>query len=97
MLNRDQEAKAIYSAMKESAEGRLENADLHGYFGVGMPSPLPFELNIRRQNTIPALLIKALAEKGLKQDREMAETLKQLRSLDPHGTPLKFFEMLDIL
>ncbi|MDD6683865.1 MAG: DUF5107 domain-containing protein [Clostridiales bacterium] len=97
MLNRDQEAKAIYSAMKESAEGQLENADLHGYFGVGMPSPLPFELNIRRQNTIPALLIKALAEKGLQQDREMAETLKQLRSLDPHGTPLKFFEMLDIL
>ena len=83
--------------MRAFAQDKLDNADLYGYFGVGMPSPLPFELNIQRQNTIPALLIRALAEDGLGMQAEKAETLAQLRALDPYGTPLAFFQMLGIL
>ena len=91
------EAKAEYERMLAEAEHRLENKDLYGYFGVGMPSPLPFELNIVRQNTIPALLIKALAEKGLGREEESRKTLEALKALDVYGTPLRFFEMLNIL
>ena len=96
-LGQKAQARALFEDMLRNAENRLENADLYGYFGVGMPAPLPFELNIRRQNTIPALLIKALAEDGLGREKEKAETLKQLRALDPYGTPLAFFTMLHIL
>lgn len=96
-LGRANEAKAEYERMLADAEHRLVNKDLYGYFGVGMPSPLPFELNIVRQNTIPALLIKALAEKGLGREEESRKTLEALKALDVYGTPLRFFEMLNIL
>lgn len=96
-LGRPQEARALYEAMLSNAENRLKNADLHGYFGVGMPSPLPFELNILRQNSIPALLVKALALKGLDRMDESRAALAELLELDPHGTPLAFFRALEIL
>ena len=96
-LGRMDEAKALFESMLQSAEERLQNADLYGYFGVGMPSPLPFELNIVRQNTIPALLIKTLAEDGLGREGDKAETLRRLTAMDPYGTPLAFFKMLGIL
>lgn len=96
-LGRRDEAEALYKAMLENAENRLKNADLHGYFGVGMPSPLPFEQNIRRQNSIPALLIKALALLGLGRQEESNAALDALLTLDPHGTPLAFFRTLGIL
>lgn len=96
-LGRAQEAETLYLRMLENAENRLANADLYGYFGVGMPSPLPYESDIVRQNTIPALLVKALAEKGLGREAQSRATLAQLMELDAEGTPLAFFRMLHIL
>jgi tetratricopeptide (TPR) repeat protein len=94
-LGRADEAMALYNAMLNNAENRLANKDLHGYFGVGMPSPLPFELDIERQNSIPALLVKALAEIGLGMDA--SATMETLLQLDPEGQPCAFFRMLNIL
>ena len=62
-----------------------------------MPSPLPFESDIERQNSIPALLIKALAEKGLGDDAACAQTVSQLLALDAEGQPFTFFRTLGIL
>ena len=94
-LGRSDEAKAVYTAMLNNAEDRLANKDLYGYFGVGMPSPLPFELDIERQNSIPALLVKALAETGL--GRDASATMEALLQLEPEGQPCAFFRMLNIL
>ena len=96
-LGRADDAKALYEAMLANAENRLANKDLHGYFGVGMPSPLPFELNIERQNSIPALLVKALAETGLGLKDACAATLNDLLALDAEGQPFMFFRTLGIL
>ena len=96
-LGRAGEAEALYSKMLSHAENRLENSDLHGYFGVGMPSPLPFELNIVKQNSIPALLIKALALKGLKRDQESAAAVQALEEIITDSMPLCFFKTLGIL
>ena len=96
-LGQPEQAQALFEAMLENARTRLLNRDLHGYFGVGMPSPLPFEQDILRQNSIPALLIKALALKGLGREAESSEALDELLALDPYGTPLAFFRTLGIL
>ena len=40
---------------------------------------------------------KALAEKGLGREEESRKTLEALKALDVYGTPLRFFEMLNIL
>ena len=44
-----------------------------------------------------ALLVKALAEKGLGREEQSRATLAQLMELDAEGTPLAFFRMLHIL
>jgi len=96
-LGREAEAVKVLETMLDTAEQKLANADLYGYFGVGMPAPLPFETNIIRQNTIPALLLKVLAYTGLGDTKARDEALYELENLDPHGTPLAFFKMLGIL
>ena len=83
--------------MLRDAQERLANRERYGYFGVGMPSPLPFESDIERRNSIPALLIKALAEKGLGRDADSARTVDALLALDPEGQPFAFFRTLGIL
>ena len=96
-LGRSEEARALYTAMLQNAEQRLANKSLYGYFGVGMPAPLPYESDIERQNSIPALLIKALAEKGLGRAEDCARTVADLLALDPEGQPFTFFRTLGIL
>lgn len=96
-LGREEEARSLYSAMIADAEGRLAVKDRYGYFGVGMPSPLPFESDIVRQNSIPALLIKALGEKGLGREADCEKTVAQLLSLESEGQPFAFYRALGIL
>ncbi|MBE6551389.1 MAG: DUF5107 domain-containing protein [Ruminococcaceae bacterium] len=96
-LGEEEKAKEMLNAMLKAGEAKLENADLHGYFGVGMASPLPFELDIVKRNTIDALLLKALAYKGLGNREESEKAASALREIDPYGTPFAFFGMLEIL
>ena len=96
-LGRQEKARSLYRAMLADAETRLANRKKYGYFGVGMPSTLPFESDIERQNSIPALLIKALAERGLGDDAACAQTVSQLLALDAEGQPFTFFRTLGIL
>ncbi|MGN1249051.1 MAG: tetratricopeptide repeat protein, partial [Candidatus Spyradocola sp.] len=96
-LGRGEEARALYEAMLRDAQERLANKARYGYFGVGMPSPLPFESDIVRRNSIPALLIKALAEKGLGKVADSARTVDELLALDSEGQPFAFFRALGIL
>ena len=96
-LGRADEARVLYQTMLTNAEKRLADKDLYGYFGVGMPAPLPFELNTERQNSISALLVKALAETGLHNSQARERTRSLLLSLDPQGQPLSFFQVLGIL
>ena len=96
-LGRMKEAKAIYGEMLANAEKRLAEKNLYGYFGVGMPSPLPYEQDIARQNSIPALLIKALAEKGLEKHDACSQSVSEMLELDAEGHPFTFFRTLQIL
>lgn len=96
-LGRMDEAEKLYRSMYAYAVNRLENKDLYGYYGVGMPSPLPFELDIERQNSIPALLIKALAEAGMGDKEACTHTVDELLALDGEGQPFMFYRTLGIL
>ncbi len=90
-------AQTIYAGMKESALTMLCDADLHGYFGVGMPSPSPYEQDVKRLHTIDAYVLLALGEKGLGNEDASREATAKLRAADPYNMKLRFFEMLGIL
>ena len=95
-LGRQEEAKEVYQEMISTADRQLENADLPGYFGVGMSAPLPYEQNIVRQNTINACLLKALGNKGLGNEAEYRKALHSLEELDPTNFKLSFLKMLEV-
>ena len=60
-LGLEQQAQAVIDEMHASADNAIENKDLRTYYGVGSPSPMPFEYNIERNNLKAAWSLKAFA------------------------------------
>lgn len=95
-LNEPAKAASIFAEMLRTGEEKLRNADLPGYYGVGMAAPLPYELDIRRMNAIDAHLLIALGAKGLGDAPRSEEALAALRELDPTNSKLDFLGKLDV-
>ncbi len=65
--------------MMETAEKTLSNPDLYPYFGVGSPTPMPFEYDIEKINTVEGNILKAYALLGLGRGREALRALDEAR------------------
>ncbi len=96
-LGEKRKAQAVFQEMLGTTEQRMLAADVHGYFGVGMAAPLPFEQDIARLNTAEALLLRALATKGLGDIAASKEAQNALESLDPTNMKMCFLRKLGIL
>ncbi|MBP3333368.1 MAG: DUF5107 domain-containing protein [Clostridia bacterium] len=60
-LGRESEADDVTSEMLAVADERITNSDLRTYYGVGSPSPMPFENNIVKNNLLSGYILKAFA------------------------------------
>ena len=60
-LGRTDEAQQVINEMHATADNLIENCDLRTYYGVGSPSPMPFEYDIVKQNTRAGNTLKAFA------------------------------------
>ena len=96
-LGNERKANEIFNSMLSAADTMEKNAHIHGYFGVGMAFPLPFELNIKRNNLATAYLLRALGAKGLHDNAAVEHTVKALENLDPYNVLLDHFKTLHIL
>ena len=96
-LGNVKKANGMFESMLKTADTMEKNAHIHGYFGVGMAFPLPFELNIRKNNLATAYLLRALGAKGLKNNAESELAVTALREIDPYNTVLDHFTKLNIL
>jgi tetratricopeptide (TPR) repeat protein len=94
-LGKAAEARAAFEGMVKEGRARLESCHRWGYFGVGMPSPLPSELDIERMNKIDAYLLMLLGNAGLGQP--YAQQMQALKALDPYNTKLDFFQKLELV
>ena len=83
--------------MVEAGTEQKKNAHLYGYFGVGMPSPLPFELDVKPLHLAEANLLLALGYKGLGKEAESQVALQALKEIDPWNLKLCFLEKLGVL
>ena len=90
-------ADEMLESMIETGREKIRNAHRYGYYGVGMASPLPFELDCKPVNTAEGLLLTALGMKGLGREQEAEEAVKQLEKLDPYNFKLCFIRKLGIL
>lgn len=96
-LGEKEKAKKKYESMVTAGDKLRQNAHCYGYFGVGMPSPLPFELDVKPLNLAEANLLLALGYKGLGDERSSQEILAELKDLDPWNHKLCFLNKLEIL
>ena len=62
----------------------IENKERRTYYGVGSPSPMPFEYNIEKNNLTDGHILKAFALLGLGKADEAEESIAVARDLNPN-------------
>ncbi|MDF2926584.1 MAG: Tetratricopeptide 2 repeat-containing protein [Paenibacillaceae bacterium] len=83
-LDRGGEAEAVLEEMLHAAEDLIVNKDLRPYYGVGAPTPMPFEYNIEKSNLRDGHILKAYALLGYGKFQESGKAMNTARSLDPY-------------
>ncbi len=83
-LGNKEEAYAVLDEMLASAENFIVNKDRRTYYGVGSPSPMPFEYNIEKNNLTDGNILKAFALLGYGKQDEAEQAIDIARKLNPN-------------
>ena len=84
-LMRFSQARQVLEEMLTSGEKLIRDCDLRSYYGVGSPTPMPFEYDIVRQNKVNGEILRAYALLGLGRREEAEAALSRAAGLDPHN------------
>lgn len=84
-LGRKDEAKQVLEEMLSTAQSLIDNKDMRTYYGVGSPSPMPFELDIEKHNLLAGYTLKAFALYGEEKYSEAEIALRKAEKLDPNN------------
>lgn len=93
-LGRKDEAQSVLSEMLSVAQNLIDNKDLRTYYGVGSPSPMPFELDIEKQNLLSGYTLKAFALYGMEQYSEAKVCITKAAALDPNDFSVYTFKTI---
>ncbi|MBQ7334948.1 MAG: DUF5107 domain-containing protein [Clostridia bacterium] len=93
-LGRADEANAVLDEMLRMAENQIANKDLRTYYGVGSPSPMPFEYDIEKNNLRDGHILKAFALLGYGKNTEAEEAMNVARALDPNDFRIFAFDQI---
>ena len=97
-LMRFSQARQVLEEMLASGEKLIRDCDLRSYYGVGSPTPMPFEYDIVRQNKVNGEILRAYALLGLGRREEAEAALSRAAGLDPHNFRIYAFgEIRDFL
>ena len=91
-LGKAEEAHAVLDEMLSVAENFIVNCDLRTYYGVGSPSPMPFEYNIEKNNLRDGHILRAFALLGKGKKDEAEASIAVARSLDPNDFRIFAFD-----
>lgn len=83
-LGRADEAAQVLDEMLSTAQNLIDNKDMRTYYGVGSPSPMPFELDIEKQNLLSGYTLKAFALYGKGKYSEAEVCIRKAQQLDPN-------------
>lgn len=64
-LMRFSQAQQVLTEMLESGDNLLKNKDMRSYYGVGSPTPMPFEYDIVKINSVNGHILRGYALLGL--------------------------------
>ena len=84
-LNRFTEAEAVLKEMLAVGKDKIRNCDRRSYYGVGSPCPMPFEYDIRKENTVSGHILSAYAYLGLGDVVQADEEISAAAAADPYN------------
>lgn len=81
-LGETEKAESVLDEMLAVAENFIKNKDMRSYYGVGSPSPMPFEYDIEKNNLRDGSILKAFALMGKGEFDEAENVMQTARNLD---------------
>ena len=93
-LGNETEAKAVLDEMLSVAENFIVNKDLRTYYGVGSPSPMPFEYDIEKDNLTDGYILKAFALLGYGDKQSAKSAIDEARKLNPYDFRIFAFDKI---
>ena len=93
-LGRGEEAQQVIGEMHAVADNLLENCDLRTYYGVGSPSPMPFEGDIVKQNIRTGNTLKAFAFFAEGKTEEADRCIEKAANLDENDFTVYTYRQL---
>lgn len=90
------EARHILDEMIEVADGFIKDCDRRTYYGVGSPSPMPFEDDIVKNNLMSGYTLKAYALLGLGRFNEADEYIRKAKEIFRHDFRVYAYEAVSI-
>ena len=93
-LGRVEEAREVLDEMLRVAENFIVNKDLRTYYGVGSPSPMPFEYDIEKNNLRDGHILRAFALLGYGKTEEAEASIAVARKLDPNDFRIFAFDRI---
>lgn len=96
-LGNENEAAEVANEMLETANGLIKNCDLRSYYGVGSPTPMPFENDIERNNLTDGYVLKAYALKALGENSAAKKALKSAEEINPFDFRIHAFREVEPL
>ena len=91
-LNKFDEARKVFEEMLVTAENSITNCDRRTYYGVGSPSPLPFEDDIVKNNLLSGYILKAYALLGLGKFNEAEKHINKAKEIQRYEFPIYAFD-----
>ena len=93
-LGNDKEANAVLDEILAVADNFIVNKDLRTYYGVGSPSPMPFEYDIEKNNLTDGYILKAFALLGFGKKAEADSAINDARKLQPYDFRIFAFDKI---
>lgn len=93
-LGEDNAAKQVLEEMLCSADSLIDNKDMRTYYGVGSPSPMPFEYDIEKRNLLDGNILKAFALYGMEDYIGAEKCIREASMLDPYDFRIYSFHQI---
>ena len=93
-LTRFDEAERVLNEMLDAGADMLKNSDRRAYYGVGAPTPMPFEGDIVKSNTVTGHILCGYALLGLGRRGEARGEIDAAAKISPEDFRLYTFEQI---
>ncbi len=90
-LGKFSEAREVLEEMIAVGNNSINNCDRRTYYGVGSPSPMPFEDDIEKNNLINGYTLKAFALLGLGSFNEAEKCIDKIKEIQKHEFSVYIF------